>query len=122
MGGSTKIDDEMLRYIHFKFYQINNNYSRDPSDYKREEMVVEAKNCEASDFHLNNMERNRKIMKDWAGFSLICPKFEEGQGFTLEGNAASMVSNMIQFEILRCDNETQREKGKKDCHSPTDID
>ena len=92
MGGSTKIDDEMLRYIHFKFYQINNNYSRDPSDYKREEMVVEAKNCEASDFSQNG-ERNKKIMDNWKDFSLICPKFEEGQGMFLSGNAASMVSD-----------------------------
>ena len=69
------INDEMLRYIHFKYYQLNYNYSRDSSEYKKEVFEIEGKNCEASDFGAS-MERNEEIMKIWKGFSLICPDFK----------------------------------------------
>ena len=81
MGGKTMIDDEMLRNIQLKFIQVNHNYSRDPSEYKKNVFKVDAKNCEASDF--GEHERTQKIIKDWAAFSLLCPDLEEGQGFTL---------------------------------------
>lgn len=50
------IDDEMERYIRFKFIQIEHDYkkSKDPI----EVFEVEAKNCEANDF-TESVERNK---------------------------------------------------------------
>jgi hypothetical protein len=39
------------------------------------------------------------MFESWAGFSLICPDFDD---FKLQGNTASMVSQNIEFRMTQC--------------------
>ena len=33
-----------------------------------------------------------------------------------------MISDMVRFDIVRCDNETQKKDGKQPCKTPEEID
>ena len=108
------IDDEFGTYLHLIYSQQNSDYTnRGPGEYIKETMSVRGKNCEAEDLS-GHGEENQELLDTWKGFSLVCPDLNhgDGEGFSLRGNAASMISDMVRFDIVRCDNETQKKDGK----------
>jgi len=60
----------------------------------------EAKVCTVEDF--GNDTKSEEYFSAWAGFDLICPKFEPGEGFFVEGEPISMISSNFVFNINRC--------------------
>ena len=56
-------------------------------------------------------------LKDWAGFSLVCPDLKDGEDLMIKGSKASMQASIAMMEIRKCD----KSKGDIDCHSESDI-
>ena len=93
LGGEVMLNDDMERHIRLKFMQVNNDYTIKPEDGPTWAVPFEvpARNCREEDF-TRDPERNKKIVSDWKGYSLLCPDldYSKGQGFNVEGDASTM--------------------------------
>ena len=49
--------------------------------------------CQQSDF--GDSEESKKYFAAWGGFDLICPNMPEGETFFVEGEPASVLSNVF---------------------------
>ena len=91
------LNDELSQYVDIGFKQVFNNYfDKDGNYYKYK--TFKAKQCTQDDF--GNSEKEKEFFDAWSGgSSLICPDFPKGEGFTLKGSPADMVSENILFYI-----------------------
>ena len=116
-GQPVFMNDTVRQYMDIRFVRVKYDfYQADPKDVIDKSETIEARNCIKRDF--SSEEHAKKILSDWAGFSLICPKLDdEDQSISLSGNAASMESQSLQFEISGCNNNTVFENKLLKCKS-----
>ena len=72
---------------------------------KVKDEYIPARDCRASDFPSEKTE-GAELMKEWKGFSMICPDFEksglEDNTWKLKGDISSLKSKKGEFVIERC--------------------
>ena len=82
---------------------------------------IPARQCSVEDFNAAYGEEfGAARLKDWTGFSLICPDLNEGQDLMIKGSKASMKASVAMMEIRKCD-KSRSSPGDPTCHIETDI-
>ena len=60
-------------------------------------------------------------MKEWDGFSLVCPDLKNGQDLMIKGSKASMKASIAMMEVRKCD-ESRNKPGEPSCYSKAAIE
>jgi hypothetical protein len=91
---------------------------------------VKAKQCTEQDFCKGNdctdSERDKelaKYFKDWAGFSIVCPEFnEQVPHFDIKGDSSMMKQHAMLFTVKKCDPNDPNDTSGLPCEDDDILD
>lgn len=108
------LEENLDRYIQVLFIQSHDNwYEADPNDWFTREQYS-PKHCSAEDLGPDG----EYYMKEWAGFSLLCPDISK-KDYKLQNTLGNSYTKYLTFEIRRCVNSTENNNW---CHPDEKID